>query len=231
MPAQYNLLGTQNWLIKRILDDEVRRLISTYARRVLLDIGCGVKPYQGFALQYVDSYVGLDHENSPHSLSRVDIVSDAYDIPLDDSSVDCVLCTEVLEHLEEPATALKAAYRVLRPGGVALYTVPFSWPVHEAPRDFYRYSEFGLKYLFEKAGFRIVEIRALDGLLVKLIQPMCYSLWQLRRGGFINPLWWLIPPITFLMQALAYYTNKHYRKDRNSPNTDHYSVVALKEVK
>jgi SAM-dependent methyltransferase len=229
MPSLYDLIGTQNWLIKRILDEEVKRLISTHARKVLLDIGCGLKPYEQFALLHVDSYLGLDHTDSLHSLSRVDIVSDAYDIPLGDAAVDCILCTEVLEHLEEPATALKSAYRVLRPGGVALYTVPFSWPVHEAPRDFYRYSEFGLRYLFEKAGFRIVEIRALDGLLVKLVQPMCYSLWSLRKGGFINPLWWLIPPVTFTLQAFAYCVNKYHRTEQNSPNTDHYSVVAIKD--
>jgi SAM-dependent methyltransferase len=229
MLKNFNPFGTQNWLIKRILDDEVKRLISTHARGVLLDIGCGLKPYEEFARCYVDSYLGVDHESSLHSLSRVDIVSDAYDIPLSDSSIDCILCTEVLEHLEEPGDALKSANRVLRPGGVALYTVPFSWPIHEAPRDFYRYSEFGLKYLFEKAGFRIVEIQALDGLLVKLIQPMCYSLWKLRRGGFVNPLWWLIPPITAAMQATAYYSNRHRWRGRNSANTDHYSVVAIKE--
>jgi SAM-dependent methyltransferase len=225
--SMYSKIRTKNWLIKAILEDEVKRLISSYAKGVLLDVGCGVKPYKEFSSNYVQSYIGIDHADTPHGMHEVDVISSAYEISLDDSYADCILCTEVLEHLEEPLVALKEAHRLLRPGGIALYTIPFSWPVHEEPRDFYRYTEYGLRYLFEKAGFKILEIRALDGILVKLVQPLCYAMWNLRKGGMINPLWWLIPPLTYTLQLIAYRLNR-IRSQYNSPNTDHYSVVATK---
>jgi hypothetical protein len=48
---------------------------------------------------------------------------------------------------------------VLKPGGMAIFTVPFIWDEHEQPFDYARYSSFGLKSLFKKNGFTICENR------------------------------------------------------------------------
>lgn len=199
-------------------------MLRTYSSGKLLDIGCGEKPYWGFAWKYVESYTGVDHYDTPHLNDQIDIFCDAYNIPLGNKTFDCILCTEVLEHLEEPSQAIDEAYRVLKKGGYALYTVPFSWPVHEAPRDFFRYTAFGLQYLFEKSGFEVVEIRALDGFVVKMTQPLVYAMWVLRKGGPINPFWWLIPMLGAFMQSTAYFLNQR-RKNFESIHTDHYSIV------
>jgi SAM-dependent methyltransferase len=218
---------THNWLIKGILDEEVHRMLRLYASGGLLDIGCGDRPYYSRAKRYADSYTGADYSGTPHLNDHIDIFCDAYHISMKDMSFDCVLCTEVLEHLEEPSTAIQEAYRLLKKGGYALYTVPFSWPIHEEPRDFYRYTKYGIKYLFEKNGFEIVEINALDGFAVKIIQSVVYVMQRLRKGGRINPLWWIVPVIGSIMQALALYANKH-RRNEDNPNTDHYSIVVRK---
>jgi SAM-dependent methyltransferase len=84
----------------------------------------------------------------------------------------------VLEHLEEPEAAIRECHRVLRPGGTAIYTVPFIWHLHEEPRDFFRYSKYGLRYLFEKVGFEIVELRALSGFWVTFGQLFVYNLYR-----------------------------------------------------
>lgn len=220
---------THNWLIKSLLENEVQRMLRSYSSGKLLDIGCGDRPYYDLGKNYFDSYIGIDHSSTPHLNNKIDIFCDAYKIPLDDEVFDCILCTEVLEHLEEPSVAIDEAFRLLKKGGYALYTVPFSWPVHESPRDFYRYTGYGLQYLFEKSGFEIAEIRALDGFAVKLIQSLTYALWALRKGGPINPLWWIIPFLGAIMQSIAYILNKH-RSSFDSPHTDHYSIVARKPV-
>ena len=145
----------RNWLVYGIVNRELRRALSVYAKGKLLDIGCGDKPYQGMAAPYVQEHIGLDHPGTLHDASRAELIGGAYDIPLDDDSVDTVLCTAVLEHLEEPEKALREAYRVLKEGGYAIYTVPLFWHLHEEPRDFYRFTKYGLRYLFEKSGFRL----------------------------------------------------------------------------
>ena len=65
--------------------------------------------------------------------SRIDLVSDITAIPVPDSSFDVILCSEVLEHLPEPAHALDEFARLLKPGGVVILTAPFSSNVHMAP--------------------------------------------------------------------------------------------------
>lgn len=66
--------------------------------------------------------------------------------------------------------ALRECYRVLKDVTHAIYTVPLLYPVHEAPRDFYWFTNFGLKYLFEKVGFTIVELNPLSGFAHTFLQ-------------------------------------------------------------
>jgi SAM-dependent methyltransferase len=59
-------------------------------------------------------------------------------VPLGDESVDCVLLSEVLEHLDAPQITVREASRVLRPGGRLLVTTPnyrSFWPVMERAVD------------------------------------------------------------------------------------------------
>ncbi len=151
------------YMVVRRAGREIQENARKYFSGRLLDIGCGEKTKQYLIGDSVREYVGLDHQNSLHSLARVDIIGTAYEIPVPDRSFDSVLCTAVLEHLEDPGRALKESFRVLRPGGHALYTVPLFWHIHEAPRDFYRYTKYGLEHLFGEAGFEIVDISALSG--------------------------------------------------------------------
>lgn len=65
----------------------------------------------------------------------------------------------MLEHVFNPDQFLGEIFRVLKPEGVTLLTMPFVWDEHEQPHDFARYSSFGIKALMEKHGFEIVEQR------------------------------------------------------------------------
>ena len=199
---------SKNWLVYKILNSALNKQIQKYAKGKLLDIGSGEKPYAKMIKPYVIEHVGLDHKNTLHDKSRIDLFGTAYDIPTKDESFDTVLCTAVLEHLEEPDKAIKEAHRVLKRGGYAIYAVPLFWHLHEEPRDFYRYTKYGLKYLFEKNEFKIIELKPLSGFIVTFGQELVYFLWHFRRGGKINPLWWIIPPIGMLIQGICYLLNK-----------------------
>jgi SAM-dependent methyltransferase len=222
------LLASHNWLIYAIINPSLEDRLRRYAHGTLLDIGCGVKPYEQMASRYVDQHLGVDHEGSFHDKSKVDLAGTAYQVPVPDESVNCVLCTDVLEHLEEPGAAVQEAFRVLKAGEHAIFTVPLFWHVHESPRDFYRYTEYGLRYLFEKSGFEVVEIKALTGFTVTFCQELTYVLYRLRFGGWINPLWWLVPPIGHVIQGVAYLINKI---DPTRDFTAEYIAVARKPGK
>lgn len=223
----FKLTRPYNWLIFSLINPELEKMLKQYATGRMIDIGCGVKPYQAMASPYVREHIGLDHEDTIHDKSHIDYFGDAYHIPFDDNFFDSALCTDVLEHLEEPHLAIAETWRVLKPGGYAIYTVPLFWHLHEQPRDFYRYTKFGLNYLFQKNSFEVIEIKALSGFLAMLAQESVYFLWRFRHEGGVNPLRWLIPPLGMVIQRAAYLLNKI---DKSEDFTMEYIAVVRKPL-
>jgi SAM-dependent methyltransferase len=213
----------QNLLINALHDKQLRELVKRYFSGRLIDIGCGSKPYQSIVRPYVSSHVGLDHAESPHGVSMVQLLGSAYEIPVANDSFDCALCTSVLEHLEEPEQAIRECKRVLQSGGIAIFSVPFIWQLHEEPRDFFRFSKYGLTHLFEKAGFEIIDIKAVSGFWGTFGQMFVYNLYRLNRG----PLRWLriIDAFALMIQGVAFILDK---MDRTEQWTSLYMVVAKK---
>jgi SAM-dependent methyltransferase len=215
----------KNCFLYRIHDSRLEHYAQKHLRGRLIDIGCGVKPYEQLLAKYVDEHFGVDHVESIHDQSNVDLHSTAYSIEVPDESFDCAICTAVLEHLEEPQRAIVECFRVLKPGGTAIYSVPFIWHLHEEPRDFFRYSRYGLDYLFRKAGFEVVNIEALSGFWFTFGQLLVYNLYRFNRG----PLRWfrIVDGCGLAVQAIAYLAD---RLDKTEQWTWMYMVVARKPV-
>lgn len=174
-------MASHNWLIVRLNRDAVARRAHV-CRGALLDVGCGAKPYESLLAPHVESYTGLEHPDTVHDRERVDVWGSADELPFEDRSFDTVISFHVLEHTEEPATVLREMARVLRPGGRVLLAVPFVWGIHEAPRDFYRFTPYGLTYLLEGAGFGAISIEPLCGYWATAALRLCYALARLERG-------------------------------------------------
>lgn len=140
----------------------------------VLDAGAGEAPYRPLLTH--TAHTTHDWAASPHpGARRADVVADLADLPVADASFDAVLCTEVLEHVAEPAAALAELHRVLAPGGRLLVTVPFVIELHEEPHDHFRYTSHGLRGLLERAGFEQVEVAALTGWFSTLAQTVRHA--------------------------------------------------------
>jgi SAM-dependent methyltransferase len=101
-------------------------------------------------------YIGVDIHPAPN----VDIVGDAHFLAnlVGAEAVDGVFSVSVLEHLSLPWIMAGEINRALRDGGWVFHLTHQTWPVHEQPNDFWRFSDEGLKVLFGlSTGFEVVE--------------------------------------------------------------------------
>lgn len=147
-------LNDPHYLEYKYLFPDLQAAIQRYATGDVLDIGAGNKPYLPF-FQNITSYVGCDIVQS--DLNLVDIICPATDIPLPDASKDTVFSTQVIEHVADHNKLLQEAFRILKPGGYAIFSGPMAWEHHEQPYDFFRFTEYGFRHIFEQAGFTDIQ--------------------------------------------------------------------------
>jgi len=113
---------------------EVGRLLGDCARR------------QGFSVTSFD----IDEKYGP------DILGDICTYDFGETSFDVIVLSEVLEHVHSPHLAIENIHRILKTDGRLILTVPFIFPIHERPHDYFRYTRYGLEFLLRE--FRDVRI-------------------------------------------------------------------------
>jgi len=146
---------------------------NKYAKGRLLDVGCGFRPYEAIFANRVTDYLGMDWKSSP-GRAQPDIVGDAMNIPVSQDTFDTVLATEVMEHLPSPEDFIIEVARVLRGMGTFIVSVHFMEPLHDEPRDFYRFTPYSLQFLLQDHGFQVIQIWAKGGW------------WSVVLGSFVN---------------------------------------------
>jgi len=149
---------------RRESNDWLRRNCGTIRGNVV-SIGSGddsdgegghYRAYFASASSYTTSEVCED--------SNCDLVLDVRAMPLlGDGSVDCVFCSGVLEHVDDFHAGLSEITRILADGGTLLLGVPFRQAVHMSPNDYWRFTEFGIRYMLRDA-FDLHTISAVDAL-------------------------------------------------------------------
>lgn len=162
-------------------------------RGTVVDLGCGMKPYQSWLGKDASRWLGFDLPSSASGRPKADAFAFGTDVPLKDGSADCVLCTQVIEHVPRPWDVVAEAARLMKPGGSLLLSAPQAQWLHEEPHDYFRYTKYGLMELARAAGLtsvRVVEFGgafALIGLIMSSHVPMLDAKqgepwWHIRRN-------------------------------------------------
>jgi SAM-dependent methyltransferase len=173
---------------------------------VVVDVGTGAAPYKKLIPH--ERYIGIDREDR-NGVSDVLVADINERFPLSDDIADLVLCTEVLEHTKDPKHVLRELYRILKPGGTIILTTPMTWPLHEIPNDYYRFTRFGLAHMFDEAGFLVIALEDSNGYLYTLLQLLAVRL----RSPFYYPLVAIVNVIGYIVFLLE--------RDRTFPMVEH----------
>jgi SAM-dependent methyltransferase len=173
-----------NYLSGRALDKDIAQACQTLSGDIL-DLGCGNSPYRKY-LPTESSYIPYDIDRANKGAQ---IIGSAIHLPFKDHSFDSVLCTQVLEHVDEPWTMMTEISRVLKARGRLVLSAPQAWRIHEKPYDYYRYTRFGLDYLIEKAGMQISTVRSQGGAWSLAGQVINNHIW---RNPPSNKLLWIV---------------------------------------
>lgn len=133
------------------------------ADAVVYDIGCGQKPFAEFLKGKVKSHIGVDLADGFYQADKVDIIGTAYAVPAPDGCADAVISSQVIEHLKTPLLAIAETHRLLKSGGLFFLSFPFLYPIHAAPRDFMRYTEFYIRQEIAADKFDVIELQRIGG--------------------------------------------------------------------
>ena len=187
---------------------------------ILIDYGCGNKPYEPVVKPFVKDYIGVDLPENPNAHIHIDPKGK---IDLKESSVDIVLSTQVLEHVEDPYHYLSEARRVLKPGGQLLLSTHGYWIYHPDTTDYLRWTSAGLKKIIAEEGFEILSFKGIIGRSAMGI--------QLFQDGIILKLPKFIRPfLSVFFQPLIALFDKIGGEEAKNRDACTFIVVARKNV-
>lgn len=162
----YASFPIRSWVVTECTAISYNRHAAKYLKGSILDIGCGLCPFYGLYKSNASSIFCIDWPNSYHASPYTDLECDiTQHIPLESSTFDSILLSDVLEHISKPETLLSEIHRLLTVNGYLVFNVPFLYWIHEQPYDFYRYTEYGLRLLLENASFKLEVIEPVGGAL------------------------------------------------------------------
>ena len=167
----------------------------------VLDAGAGEGQYaRRFARQ---RYVGVDLGvgDTSWDYGGLEAIADLSALPFASGSFDACINVVTLEHVREPALALREMGRVLKPRGSLLLVVPHEWEVHQAPHDYFRFTAHGVRYLLEGAGFTDLRIEPVGGFFRLLARRLLNGL-QFFPAPLVPLAALLLAPPAMLLPAL-----------------------------
>ena len=221
------------WLVTRHVESVAASLTSGMS---ILDAGAGECAYKVLFSHVHYKAIDLAVGEKQWNYGNLDYVGSLDNMPIESSSFDAVLCTQVLEHVEWPRECVKEMWRVLKTGGKLFMTVPMSHPEHQVPYDFFRYTSYGLRSICTQAGFSEVHIQPFGGLWTRWAYELPRALDLIPglgiRSGSFNPkgiIWApirLVASITVRILQTLFLWLERFDKQKNDPFG--WSVIAIK---
>jgi SAM-dependent methyltransferase len=194
---------------RTLVDKFIFNLESVSKGELLLDAGAGSFRYKETLLQKGYRYESQDFEDvfDKSSQGLHTFICDIQNIPVKSQRYDAIICTQVLEHVTNPENVFKELSRILKPEGRIYLTTNFIFPIHGAPYDFYRFTNYGLDYLAKVSGLTEIQITS--------------------RGGFFSLCAKLVFDLPAILKSWLFYGSTNLHGQRNISLKNPFLIVIM----
>jgi len=140
-----------------------------------------------------------------------DILHDleVFPYPIKDNAYDVVVSNNTLEHIYHARELVCEVARTLKPGGMFVFSVPFLYPYHPSPGDFWRYTRESLHTMLTSAGFVSIDITPLG---TGVFTVNMNNLERLLPGALQNITYYMRPFVGWCDHVLYVVANKMGKK-------------------
>lgn len=186
----------------------------------IIDVGAGTCQYKDYFknLEYFSQDIINNQQKSINYIGELKI--------LPTNTFNYVLCTQVLEHLREPKDAFKNFYRILKRGGKVFLTTHMAFEEHLISYDYFRFTKYGLRYLAEVNGFRVMKIIPQGGRFLVLAKEVQILFPRLIKREKMVELFYLIFSLPLFILCLLLFLLDYLDKDKNL--TLNYECIFIK---
>lgn len=187
----------------------------------ILDIGAGELPYKSyFDKSYYYTQDIYNYNNA------IDYVSHAKKIPAGDANFDYIICTQVLEHIDEPHLVIKEMHRLLKKGGKVFLTTHGNFEEHSVPYDYFRYTRYGLAFLATSNHFKVKSITPQGGRFIAVAKYIQTLLPRILPNKYLVYIYYLLvmAPL-FFMHLIFFYLDK---LDKEKTLTLNFECIFIK---
>jgi SAM-dependent methyltransferase len=201
---------------RRIFEDWLKEFPG--ANLSVLDLGGRIQPYRRLVAERLGRYVAVDLERAP----LIDVVARGEQLPLATYRFDVVFCTQVLQYVPQPQLVITEIYRVLKPNGILLLSVPSAF-LHDSDGEYWRFFPASLRMLL--SSFSRVEITPEGGSISGLFRTINVCTISFAKPSLLREFlrFTLVPILNLAAIGLEYLSGS-----KNDQFTVNYSVRAQK---
>jgi len=221
---------------RKYLDNFAHTAASSVPQNgLVLDAGAGSCPYKHHFSHA--KYESADFCKLDGQYAEITYICDLASLPVDNNRYDLIFCSQTLEHVPNPQQVLQEFHRVLKPGCQLWLSAPLFYEEHQVPYDFYRYTQYGFKYLLESTGFTVSKIEWLEGYYGTLSYQLKMAALSLPKnpkhygGGLIGiasaSTIMLLKPLLAMLSIFFARLDIHY-KCVSAGQCKNYTIVAIK---
>ncbi|MBC7886428.1 MAG: class I SAM-dependent methyltransferase [Ferruginibacter sp.] len=203
---------------------KTKNLCNTYLSGVVLEIGAGGNHLKEDFKSMYGEWISLDYDLRSDS---IDLRGDGQQLPFKNEMFDTIISIDVLEHVPNPEKFVAEMFRVIKPGGTVILSTPFFFYLHEEPFDFFRFSKYGLRTIFERHGFKVIDVIPIAGVIA--IIGLLISIFVTRVFRFSRLLLKFFLKINRLIQ-LKLLLPIDNRIDKKKKFAQGHFIIAKKEI-